>query len=71
MEIRNEILIEIVTAEGGTVTDPNNRNTLLADILTARGGSPTGSETRNELLSLILETYASGEVFPFTFPITF
>lgn len=28
---RNELLVQIVIALGGTVTDPNNRNLLLQD----------------------------------------
>jgi len=31
----NEILVDIVLANGGTVTDPTNRNQLLADWLLA------------------------------------
>jgi len=35
MRPMNEILVDIVLAVGGTVTDPNNRNQLLADWLLA------------------------------------
>ena len=35
---QNELLSLIVTASGGTVTDPNNRNQLFEDWLTAVGG---------------------------------
>ena len=41
MSIRNRILVDIVTANDGTVTDPNNRNQLLRDWLLAVGGGLT------------------------------
>lgn len=55
--IRNDILVRIVVAEGGTVRDPNNQAGLLQDILIARGESPT-SRIRNVLLSEILASYS-------------
>ena len=33
--MRNDILVEIIRALGGTVTDPSDRNALLADWLAA------------------------------------
>jgi len=33
--IMNQILADIITALGGTITDPNSRNQLLKDWLTA------------------------------------
>ena len=33
--IQNQILVDIIVALGGTVTDPNNRNQLLKDWLAA------------------------------------
>ena len=35
MRTMNQILIDIVLANGGTVTNPNNRNQLLKDWLAA------------------------------------
>ena len=35
--MRNEILVEIIQALGGTVSDPGDRNALLADWLAAVG----------------------------------
>jgi hypothetical protein len=37
MRTMNEILVDIVIASGGTVTNPSNRNQLLRDWLTALG----------------------------------
>ena len=38
MNIRNDLLVSIVVAVGGTVTDSSNRNQLLQDWLIAIGG---------------------------------
>lgn len=38
MRTMNQILADIVLANGGTVSNPNNRNQLLQDWLTAVGG---------------------------------
>lgn len=40
MSIRNEILVDIVIAVGGSVRNPSNRNMLLEDWLLAIGGTP-------------------------------
>jgi hypothetical protein len=36
--MRNDLLADIVTALGGTITERNNRNLLLKDWLIALGG---------------------------------
>lgn len=40
MSIRNELLVDIVEANGCSVTDPNNRNELLHDWLVCVGANP-------------------------------
>ena len=40
MALRNDLILGIVVALGGTVRDSNNRNMLLEDWLIALGGTP-------------------------------
>lgn len=50
MSIRNEDLLDVLVALGGTPTNTNSRNAIIADILAVKGVVNTNPQCRNEML---------------------
>tara|TARA_R110001599_G_scaffold158718_1_gene345489 strand:- start:42 stop:254 length:213 start_codon:yes stop_codon:yes gene_type:complete len=61
--MRNDLLVKIVIASGGVVTNANNRNSLINDINVANGSVRYEHKSRNELLEDAYQNALSGGEF--------